>query len=77
MNPLVGSKKKLEGSLVNISNGGMCLSLKTPLRPKQVAIISLPFLHGKTEIPTLGEIHWFSRKSGDKKDVRVGIHFLF
>ena len=77
MNPLLGFEKNLEGSLINISKGGMCLSLKAPLKPKQVAIISLPFLHGKTEIPTLGEIHWLSKKSGEKKDIVVGIRFLF
>ena len=77
MNSLLGSKKDLEGSLINISKGGLCLSLMAPLKPKQVAIISLPFLHGKTEIPTLGEIHWLSKKSGGKKDIVVGIRFLF
>ena len=76
MNPPLGFEKDLEGSLLNISKGGLCLSLKAPLTPKQVAIISLPFLHGKTEVPTLGEIHWVSKNSGGDKNNVVGIRFL-
>jgi len=77
MHSLFSSKKDLEGSLINISNGGMCISLQASLKLKQVAIISLPFLHGKTEIPTLGEIHWLRKISREKKEILVGIRFLF
>ena len=71
--------KRLKGTTINRSDGGLCFSLDTPLEPWQVLKISIPYSNQtdqETTAPTLGEVRWVQSNGLGKKGYLVGVKFL-
>jgi c-di-GMP-binding flagellar brake protein YcgR len=65
-----------DGALIlNVSEGGVCLSTRKALKPEQIIKIDLPLAAVKTTVPTLAEVRWVSKNLG-KGGHQAGLRFL-
>jgi len=61
--------------IVNVSERGVCLSMREGLKPAQIIKIDLPLAIVKTTVPTLAEVRWVSKNFG-KGGHQAGLRFL-
>jgi hypothetical protein len=67
--------KRLSGSLVNISNGGICITTSHRLKRNMVLKVSLPVSEVSPAAPTLAQVMWvISNPRG--KVYRTGLRFI-
>lgn len=71
--PLAG--KQLRGSLMNISNGGLCFKTKHRLQRRMVLKVNLPVGELTPSAPTLAQILWVS-KDLNQRDYWTGLRFI-
>ena len=71
-----GLEVKLGAVLMNISEGGLCLSQDIQWREEQVLRLVLPISHRCITIPTLGEVRWVKRSALNDGKYRIGVQYL-
>ena len=63
--------------ILNVSERGVCLSMKEGLKPAQIIKIDLPLAVVKTTVPTLAEVRWVSKNLGKGgHGHQAGLRFL-
>lgn len=75
------SKKGMEADIINMSNGGFCISIAKSLVSKQlnrldVIKVVIPVSKGLPGIPTLGEVRWVTSKDNGVEKYIIGIRFV-
>lgn len=61
--------------ILNVSEGGVCLSTREALKPAQIIKIDLPLPVAKATAPTIAEVRWVSKGPG-KDGHQAGLRFL-
>ena len=64
-----------EAHTQNLGNGGICLVTQEPLKPLEVIQVKLSFSQFNITIPTVAEVVWASRRSGNGL-YRIGLRYL-
>ena len=72
-----GLEVKLGGVLVNISDGGLCLTQNIEWSGEQVLRLVLPIPDWSTTISTLGEVRWVKKMALNEQKYMIGIQYLF
>jgi len=67
--------KRLPGSLVNISNGGLCITTRHRLGKGMVLKVSLPVSEISPAAPTLAQVMWVMNDT-KHKEFRTGLRFI-
>ena len=72
-----GLEVKLGGVLVNISDGGLCLTQNIEWSGEQVLRLVLPIPDWRTTISTLGEVRWVKKMALNEQKYMIGVQYLF
>jgi hypothetical protein len=67
--------KRLSGSLLNMSNGGICITTRYRLEKGIVLKVSLPVSEVSPAAPTLAQVMWVVN-DGKHKEFRTGLRFI-
>jgi hypothetical protein len=67
--------KRLSGSLLNISNGGLCITTRYRLDRDMVLKVNLPVSEIAPAAPTLAQVMWVMNHS-KRKEYRTGLRFI-
>jgi len=68
---------KRGAKILNVSERGVCLSMREVLKPAQIIKIDLPLAIAKTTVPTLAEVRWVSKNLGrGGHGHQAGLRFL-
>jgi c-di-GMP-binding flagellar brake protein YcgR len=67
--------KRLSGSLVNISNGGICITTRYRLNKDMVLKVNLPVSEISPAAPTLAQVMWVSGNP-KRREYRTGLRFI-
>ncbi|HLG22959.1 MAG TPA: PilZ domain-containing protein [Candidatus Manganitrophaceae bacterium] len=72
---LMLKEESRDGRTVNISKGGFCIKVETPLTASQIIRVRLPVSDVDAAPPTLAEVRWIEDLKGEK-GYWVGLRFL-
>jgi hypothetical protein len=67
--------KRFPGSLVNISNGGICITTRHRLEKDMVLKVNLPVSEISPAAPTLAQVMWV-RSNPKHREYRTGLRFI-
>ena len=67
--------KRLSGSLINISNGGICISTRHRLSKDMVLKVNLPVSEISPAAPTLAQVMWVI-SNPKRRECRTGLRFI-
>ena len=67
--------KTLHGTLLNISQGGVCLKTRYPLKKKTVLRLQIPINDLPVRAPTIALVVWL-KKDKTGKGYRTGLQFI-
>lgn len=73
---VVNGEEVYPGTVLNISEGGLCLLVARPLVEGQVITVGLPLQNLPVTIPALGEVRWL-RKIPWEEHYFIGVQFLW
>lgn len=67
--------KRLSGSLINISNGGICIMTRHRLDKDMVLKVNLPVSEISPAAPTLAQVMWVM-SDPKRREYRTGFRFI-
>ena len=67
--------KRLSGSLMNISNGGICITTRHRLDRDMVLKVNLPVSEISPAAPTLAQVMWVM-SNPKRREYRTGLRFI-
>ncbi|MCI0528170.1 MAG: PilZ domain-containing protein [Nitrospira sp.] len=67
--------KRLSGSLINISNGGICITTRRRLSKDMVLKVNLPVSEISPAAPTLAQVMWVMSNT-KRREYRTGLRFI-
>ena len=71
----MGTSRRIEGHVQNISSGGLCLVAPKPLKISEVLVGEIAIPGTRARIPTLLQVRW-QRKSSAGASYRSGLNFV-